>query len=89
MLLKEGLQATAFVIVNFAFCLYHILSYNILQAVLVASRKALIQRKGALDITQEILERLEARFEGCWSAGIIWTAGVHNCGKLSWEKKSD
>nr|XP_023894602.1 ATP phosphoribosyltransferase 2, chloroplastic-like [Quercus suber]POE58322.1 atp phosphoribosyltransferase 2, chloroplastic [Quercus suber] len=30
------------------------------QAVLVASRKALIQRKGALDITQEILERLEA-----------------------------
>ncbi|XP_030950119.1 ATP phosphoribosyltransferase 2, chloroplastic-like [Quercus lobata] len=30
------------------------------QAVLVASRKALIQRKGALDITHEILERLEA-----------------------------
>ncbi|KAL0013152.1 hypothetical protein SO802_000221 [Lithocarpus litseifolius] len=30
------------------------------QAVLVASRKALIQRKGALDITREILERLEA-----------------------------
>ena len=47
------LQATAFVIVNFAFCLYHILSYNILQAVLVASWKALIQRKGALDITRD------------------------------------
>ncbi|KAB2088212.1 ATP phosphoribosyltransferase [Gossypium arboreum] len=30
------------------------------QAVLVASRKALIQRKGALDITHEILERFEA-----------------------------
>ena len=58
--LKEGLQATAFVTVNFACCLYHIFSYNILQAVLVASRKALIQRRGALDITHEILERLEA-----------------------------
>ncbi|XP_022748658.1 ATP phosphoribosyltransferase 2, chloroplastic-like [Durio zibethinus] len=30
------------------------------QAVLVASRKALIQRKGALDTTHEILERFEA-----------------------------
>lgn len=30
------------------------------QAVLVASRKSLIQRKGALDTTHEILERLEA-----------------------------
>nr|POE58317.1 atp phosphoribosyltransferase 1, chloroplastic [Quercus suber]POF06774.1 atp phosphoribosyltransferase 1, chloroplastic [Quercus suber] len=30
-----------------------------LQAVLVASRKALIQRKGALDITRKILKRLE------------------------------
>ncbi|XP_065638153.1 ATP phosphoribosyltransferase 1, chloroplastic [Quercus suber] len=29
------------------------------QAVLVASRKALIQRKGALDITRKILKRLE------------------------------
>ncbi|KAE9446848.1 hypothetical protein C3L33_21257, partial [Rhododendron williamsianum] len=31
-----------------------------LQAVLVASRKSLTQRKGVLDITHEILERLEA-----------------------------
>uniref|UniRef100_A0A5B6Z3B2 ATP phosphoribosyltransferase n=1 Tax=Davidia involucrata TaxID=16924 RepID=A0A5B6Z3B2_DAVIN len=31
------------------------------EAVLVASRKSLIQRKGVLDITHEILERLEAR----------------------------
>ncbi|CAL5372998.1 unnamed protein product [Camellia sinensis] len=30
------------------------------QAVLVASRKSLTQRKGVLDITHEILERLEA-----------------------------
>ena len=48
----------------FTFCLYKILSYlkgsNILQAVLVASRKSLIERKGTLDMTHEILERLEA-----------------------------
>ncbi|GKV24388.1 hypothetical protein SLEP1_g34003 [Rubroshorea leprosula] len=30
------------------------------QAVLVASRKSLIQQKGALDTTHEVLERLEA-----------------------------
>ena len=47
--------------VNIAFCLYYILSYNILQAVLVASRKALMQREGALDITRKILKRLDKR----------------------------
>ncbi|XP_011087698.1 ATP phosphoribosyltransferase 2, chloroplastic-like [Sesamum indicum] len=31
------------------------------QAVLVASRRSLVQRKGVLDITHEMLERLEAR----------------------------
>ncbi|GFQ04517.1 ATP phosphoribosyltransferase 1 chloroplastic [Phtheirospermum japonicum] len=33
------------------------------QAVLVASRKSLIQRKGVLDITHEMLERLEAHLK--------------------------
>ncbi|XP_030955290.1 ATP phosphoribosyltransferase 2, chloroplastic-like isoform X1 [Quercus lobata] len=33
------------------------------QAVLVASRKALMQREGALDITRKILKRLEKRLE--------------------------
>lgn len=33
---------------------------NVLQAVLVASRRSLIQRKGVLDTTHEIIERLEA-----------------------------
>lgn len=33
---------------------------NVLQAVLVASKKSLIERKGVLDTTREILERLEA-----------------------------
>ncbi|KAL1549652.1 ATP phosphoribosyltransferase 2, chloroplastic [Salvia divinorum] len=33
------------------------------QAVLVASRKSLIQRKGVLDITREMLERLEAHLK--------------------------
>lgn len=33
---------------------------NVLQAVLIASRRSLIQRKGVLDTTHEIIERLEA-----------------------------
>lgn len=43
------------------------------QAVLVASRKSLTQRKGALDITHEMLERLEAhlRASGQFTVSII------------------
>nr|GMD36254.1 ATP phosphoribosyltransferase 2, chloroplastic-like [Ipomoea batatas] len=43
------------------------------QAVLVASRKSLTQRKGALDITHEMLERLEAhlRATGQFTVCII------------------
>lgn len=33
------------------------------QAVLIASRRSLIQRKGVLDITHEMLERLEAHLK--------------------------
>ena len=33
---------------------------ELVQAVLVAGKKSLIQRKGVLDTTHEILERLEA-----------------------------
>ena len=36
------------------------LEINCFQAILVASQRALIQRKGVLDTTYEILERLEA-----------------------------
>ncbi|KAK7839588.1 atp phosphoribosyltransferase 2 [Quercus suber] len=42
-------------------------------AVLVASRTALIQRKGALDITHEILERLEAHL---WAGRFTVTANM-------------
>lgn len=38
----------------------YILTQNIIKAVLVASRKSLIQRDDALDTTHEILERFEA-----------------------------
>ena len=61
MLLKEGLQASAFVTqLILHFVLITSLSCNILQAVLVASRKALIQRKGALDITDRKSTRLNS-----------------------------
>lgn len=44
----------------------HSISFDLdllFQAVLVASRKSLIQRKGVLDITHEMLERLEAHLK--------------------------
>ncbi|KAK6121341.1 hypothetical protein DH2020_044913 [Rehmannia glutinosa] len=40
------------------------------QAVLVASRKSLIQRKGVLDITHEMLERLEAHLRAVVTANM-------------------
>ncbi|KAK8591976.1 hypothetical protein V6N13_062569 [Hibiscus sabdariffa] len=45
------------------------------QAVLVASRKALIQRKGALDTTHEILERFEAHLR---ALGQFHGAYIHD-----------
>ena len=80
MLLKEGLQASAFVTqLILHFVLITSSSCNILQAVLVASRKALIQRKGALDITHEILERLEAhlRAVGQFTVCHVLLLGLH------------
>ncbi|XAR56317.1 ATP phosphoribosyltransferase [Bertholletia excelsa] len=41
------------------------------QAVLVASRKSLIQRKGVLDITHEILERLEAHLRATGQFTVV------------------
>ena len=47
-------------VLHSAFICSHRTPNIVLQAVLVASRKSLIQRKGVLDTTHEILERLEA-----------------------------
>ena len=41
------------------FCSFYKIS-NSMQATLVASRKSLHKRKGVLEITHELLERLEA-----------------------------
>lgn len=63
---KEGLQVLIWKSLYFIFCC--------LQAVLVASRKSLTQRKGVLDITHEILERLEAHLRaiGQFTVCIIY-----------------
>lgn len=47
-------------VLHYLFTCFVLTKSIVLQAVLVASRKSLIQRKGALDATHEILERLEA-----------------------------
>lgn len=59
----------------FCFCLYKTICWvNVLQAVLVASKKSLIEQKGVLEILREILERFDAHLRAisqftvyCWS----------------------
>lgn len=52
------------------------LSFHVLQAVLVASRRSLNMRKGALEITHEMLERLEAHLR---AIGVVTVCQKHCC----------